>query len=209
MEAIPPRERILKEAGYLFARHGFAGTGLRELATRAEVNLAMINYFFGSKKGLLKEILDHFFEGYLAIARQELVSTDCLNTKLTRFIGSAVRYFESHQDGLLVTITELPHDDPDITEHKATWGKQMAKLLEQEVCRPLMTETGQNIPATCIGPMLTSLMSCRFLFAPVMDHVREDSEKPVDIQCYTEMITSLFLQGITKQNNTLSNQPIQ
>ena len=57
MEKLVLKERIFRSAVYLFARHGFAGTGLRELAARAEVNLAMINYFYGSQKGLLKEIL--------------------------------------------------------------------------------------------------------------------------------------------------------
>ena len=202
LKNLPPKERIIQEAVCLFARQGFDGTGLRELAARAEVNLAMINYFFGSKKGLLKEILDGFFEGYLAIAGKELAGTDNLHTKLARFINSSVRYFDSGQDALLVMITELPHDDPDIIEHKATWARQMAEVLEKEVCRPLKEITGQNIPATCIGPMLTSLMASRFIFAPVLDRVRGDAGNPVDIHSYTEMITSLFLQGIATEETT-------
>jgi len=202
LEIFTPKKRILQSAVYLFAKQGFDGTGLRELATRAEVNLAMINYFFGSKKGLLKEILDNFFEGYLAIARKELVGTETLHIKLRRFINSSVRYFDSGQDALLVTITELSHDDPDIIEHKATWARQMAEVLEKEVCQPLKEETGKSIPATCIGPMLTSLMASRFLFAPVLTRVRRESGNPVDIHAYTEMITSLFLQGIATENTT-------
>ncbi len=202
LEKLTPKERIIQSAVYLFARQGFDGTGLRELAARAEVNLAMINYFFGSKKGLLKEILDNFFEGYLAIARKELAGTDNLHTKLTRFINSSVRYFDSGQNALLVMITELPHDDPDIIEHKATWARQMAEVLEREICQPLKELTGHDIPATCIGPMLTSLMASRFLFAPVLTRVKGESGNPVDIHAYTEMITSLFLQGIATEDTT-------
>ena len=57
--------RILNTAVRIFARKGYASTGMRELADGAEVNLAMINYFFGSKKELLKVILERFFTGYL------------------------------------------------------------------------------------------------------------------------------------------------
>lgn len=191
-----PRERIFLAAVQLFAQHGFAGTGLRELAAQADVNLAMINYFFGSKKGLLKEILDDFFSGYIALAQKELSGTGNLHDKLTRFITHAVRYFDSQQNSLLVAITELPHDDPDIIDHKGGWARQMAIILEKEVCPALNKTREQNIPATCIGPMLTSLMASRFLFAPVMTHLRETSNNPMDIQTYTDLILSFFLHGI-------------
>jgi AcrR family transcriptional regulator len=199
LEELSPKERIRHAAVFLFARRGFAGTGLRELAARAEVNLAMINYFFGSKKGLLKEILDSFFEEYLVIARRELVCEESLKIKLSKFINSAVRYFESDQDLLLVTITELPHDDPEIIEHKASWARQMAQILDKEVCKPLARETGKKIPATCIGPMLTSLMASRFLFSPMMERVRGDAENPVNIDSYIKVITAVFLQGLLVQ----------
>jgi AcrR family transcriptional regulator len=199
LEKLSSKERIHKAAVYLFARQGFAGTGLRELAARADVNLAMINYFFASKKSLLKEILDGFFEEYLRIARKELVGEASLHTKLFRFIDSAVRYFESDQNLLLVTITELPHDDPEIIEHKANWARKMAQILDKEVCEPLAVETGKKIPATCIGPMLTSLMASRFLFAPMLERVKGDTENPVSIDSYIEMLVAVFLQGLLAQ----------
>jgi len=196
LKDLTAKERIFEEATYLFAKQGFAGTGLRELAAQAGVNLAMINYFFGSKNGLLKEILDHFFAGYLAIAQKELVGSAALQDKLERFMHSAISYFDSNTNALLVTITELPHDDPEIIKHKAAWGKQMAAILEREVCQALMETTGRKIPATCIASMLVSLMASRFLFAPVMQSVRGEAEDPVDIQAYTKIITSLFLRGV-------------
>ena len=204
METLPPKERILHTAIYLFARYGFAGTGLREITTKAEVNLAMINYFFGSKKGLLKEIVSEFFMKYLSIARRELEGVDSLNIKLTRFIRSTVYFFDSERDALLVTITELPHDDPEIIEHKASWARQMALILEKEICRPLEQETGKEILATCIGPMLTSLMASRFLFAPIVDQVRDNIENPMSLDSYIEMICTLFLQGLITQDTSVS-----
>jgi len=199
MEKLASRERILHAAVVLFARHGFTGTGLRELATIAGVNLAMINYFFGSKMGLLQEILDGFFKEYLLIADNELRGSASLAIKLSRFIHSAVSYFELKQDVLLVAITELPHDDPEIIEYKANWARKLVQILEEEICRPLAEETGQNISGTCMGPLLTSLMASRFLFSPVMQKVRKSDEDPVDIDSYVEIITSLCLQGLLTQ----------
>jgi AcrR family transcriptional regulator len=50
------RERILKTAERLFARRGFDGVSVRELAGAANVNIASIGYHFHSKEGLLAEV---------------------------------------------------------------------------------------------------------------------------------------------------------
>ena len=191
------KNRILKTAISLFARKGFAETGMRELAAEAEVNLSMINYFFGSKKGLLKEILDCFLSGYLAIAREELTGKGDLQCRLERFIAASVNYFEAEQDSLVITISELPHDDPEIVEHKAAWARQMVEIVNQELCLPHGEKTGQNIPPTCLAPMLTSLMASRFLFGPLMEKVQAGSFKAVATEDYTKMLVGILLQGIT------------
>jgi AcrR family transcriptional regulator len=50
------KQRILDSAEFLFAREGYNGTSLRALTGKAKVNLAAVNYHFGSKKRLLEEV---------------------------------------------------------------------------------------------------------------------------------------------------------
>jgi len=50
------RNRILLAAEQLFAERGFEGVPVRDIARRARVNLAAINYYFGSKNTLLLAI---------------------------------------------------------------------------------------------------------------------------------------------------------
>ncbi|TBR39318.1 MULTISPECIES: TetR/AcrR family transcriptional regulator [Dyella] len=50
------KERILVAAEELFARHGFDGASLRQLTSAAGVNLAAVNYHFGSKDRLIEEV---------------------------------------------------------------------------------------------------------------------------------------------------------
>ena len=51
------RERILKAAQRLFADRGYKDTSVRAVVTRARVNQAAINYHFGGKDGLYREVL--------------------------------------------------------------------------------------------------------------------------------------------------------
>lgn len=47
---------MLDTAEVLFAEHGFSSTSLRMITQRAQVNLASVNYHFGSKEALLQEV---------------------------------------------------------------------------------------------------------------------------------------------------------
>lgn len=49
-------ERILDAAEALFAEHGFDATSTRMITTKAGVNLAAVNYHFGNKQGLIRQV---------------------------------------------------------------------------------------------------------------------------------------------------------
>lgn len=53
-------ERILKAATLLFSERGFAETSLRTITGLADVNLASVNYHFGSKKDLIQAVFSRF-----------------------------------------------------------------------------------------------------------------------------------------------------
>jgi AcrR family transcriptional regulator len=70
MRAIPGPEpksgtkfRILETATRLFAEHGLDAVPLRDIAVEAEVNGAAINYHFGSKNLLIREVYRRLFIG--------------------------------------------------------------------------------------------------------------------------------------------------
>ena len=50
------KSRIIEASRALFSEVGFESTSVREIAKKASVNLASINYYFKSKKNLLAEI---------------------------------------------------------------------------------------------------------------------------------------------------------
>ena len=54
------KNKILDSAELLFAEHGFNGTSLREITSNADVNLASVNYHFGSKKELIKAVMSRY-----------------------------------------------------------------------------------------------------------------------------------------------------
>ena len=54
--SVDTRERILDAAERLFMAHGYEGTSMRLITSEASVNLAAVNYHFGSKESLIQEV---------------------------------------------------------------------------------------------------------------------------------------------------------
>lgn len=65
-------ERILDAAEQLFAEKGFAETSLRLITSKAGVNLAAVNYHFGSKKSLIQAVFTRFLDPFVVSLEQEL-----------------------------------------------------------------------------------------------------------------------------------------
>lgn len=66
------KQKILDAAEHLFARDGYHATSLRAITTSAEVNLASVNYHFGSKETLLEAVIVRRLEPLNTIRRSQL-----------------------------------------------------------------------------------------------------------------------------------------
>lgn len=53
------KEHIINNAIELFAEKGFEGSSIRDLAAKADVNIAMVNYYFGSKDKLFEAMVEY------------------------------------------------------------------------------------------------------------------------------------------------------
>ena len=56
IDARPVRQRLLDAGEELFAKHGWNGVSIRDIAAVAQVSLAALNYHFGEKEKLLAAI---------------------------------------------------------------------------------------------------------------------------------------------------------
>ena len=98
------KERILGAAETLFARHGFAGASLRQVTAAAHVNLAAVNYHFGSKDNLIEEVfrrrLDELNARRLdALAAATVLDAPRLDDVLGAFIRPALELSLDHGGG--------------------------------------------------------------------------------------------------------------
>ncbi len=80
------REDIIKASTLLFLKDGYTSTTLRRIARAADVNVALIHYYFTSKQGLYQEVLNSTLQATLATLKdlqQTPLSVDEIAKALT------------------------------------------------------------------------------------------------------------------------------
>ena len=72
------KEHIILKAIELFAEGGFDNTSIRDISQKASVNVAMVNYYFGSKNKLFEAIIE-YKSSYLKTRLEELLTDTTMN----------------------------------------------------------------------------------------------------------------------------------
>lgn len=85
------RDRLLEAAMGCFAERGFAGTTTRAICDAAGVNLALLNYHFGSKAGLWAAVVRVLNDRLAAIAIEALDPGVPLQRGVATFLRRVVR----------------------------------------------------------------------------------------------------------------------
>jgi AcrR family transcriptional regulator len=99
------RTRILDAAEELFMQHGFEGTSMRQLTAKAGVNLAAVNYHFGSKDALIEAVFRRRLD---PMNTARIAALDALEaagrplspeTIIRAFVGEGLRMIEDAKTG--------------------------------------------------------------------------------------------------------------
>lgn len=122
------KTRILEAAGPIFAEKGFDGATAREICDAAGVNIAAVNYYFGSKEQLYVEAVKHAIPA---------IGTDFMQTA-----GSTDAPAEERLAGFIRTLVAHMVGEP-----QPAWKSKliMREMLEQSTgCREYFLEHVRN-----------------------------------------------------------------
>jgi len=121
-EIKPPdkRDEILDVAEKLFAEQGFDAITVREISKAADINIAMVSYYFGSKEKLYEEVVN-----------RKLISSDMLRSNLGKFI--------TYKEKLFALI--------DIYIDKFFESRQFQNIIFREMTMNQRTEMAEKITA--------------------------------------------------------------
>ena len=164
MEALTTEQKIIEAASKLFSRKGFAATKTREIAEEAGINLALLNYYFGSKenlfKGVVKEKLRMLLKAMIPVLSDAEVS---LQEKVTTI---AENYTE-----LLLENEELPIfilNEWSVNKELFVEITRNARLFTMPVIQEQLKEKGTTMNAPDFIVNILGLVMFPFVAKPMI-----------------------------------------
>lgn len=109
MEKQPPlaRQKILRSAVATFARKGYAGTSVEDILRAVRLSKPTLYYYFGSKAGLFRAILQFAFDESSRLAKDAAAKKICAEDKLVAVATALFSFAEANKDLMRLVFATL------------------------------------------------------------------------------------------------------
>lgn len=190
-----PKTRILESAAFLISQKGFAGTGVRDIAKCADVNISMISYYFGNKIGVLKAIIAEHYKHIQEIATS--IGSKQLNKKekTKEIIIQMVDLIRRKPYNSKVAIMEIPLDMPELNEYKTAIIKEHLQIMHRNMQDKHDKPIDPRLPSI-VGPAFISMIYSNFLIAGNFQAVFNVEFDDDFYKMYIDVIYTLILDGV-------------
>ena len=168
---LPTEQRIKEAAKKVFIKKGLAGARMQEIADEAQINKAMLHYYYRSKQQLFKnifeEVITEFAPGIMAILGEDLP----LEQKINKFVDQYMNMLVANPFLPLFLFSELRNQPQEIIEKIGIKrGGALARLEKQ------LVQEAKKGNIRFISPLhfLANLMSLSvfpFLAQPMLQEV--------------------------------------
>jgi TetR/AcrR family transcriptional regulator, regulator of cefoperazone and chloramphenicol sensitivity len=137
------RDRLIEAAGQLFADHGFRKVTVREICRVARANVAAVNYHFGDKLGLYREVLE------TAISVQEAT------TAAARAAGEGLAADQKLRAFVQTFVSR-------VVEHRPTWvrGLMFREMSDPTPALDVIVERGIRPRFDYLCAIVAELLDC-------------------------------------------------
>lgn len=177
------KEHILHVTLELIKNEGFDGVTVRKIANRADVNIGLINYYFGSKEKLLNAsiqlLIRSLREIFMILDDQSLPPKN----RLKQFL---VKYLTTHEQYPFI-IRKLINEEPIIFESQKEFIEFVKAIGLKKVYNTIKELTGEQdeekltIMMTHVLGAIMAPMLIEPLYKKVTGEVLPDKEKRIDL----------------------------
>jgi AcrR family transcriptional regulator len=120
------REQLLDVGRKLFAKKGFEGTSVEEIAATAQVSKPVVYEHFGGKEGLYAVVVDREIQALLAAITASLAQNQHPRVLLENAALALLGYIESSADGFRILVRDSP-----VTQSTGTFASLISDVAGQ------------------------------------------------------------------------------
>ena len=155
-------EKILQAAKKVFHRKGYEGARMQEIANEANINKALLHYYFRSKENLFEAVFRDAFSKLIGNAKEILFSTKPLKEKIQLFLAHYLDVITENSYipwFLLNGMYERPDYLKTILEDAQINPQQLIDSLKAQVRKEYNSDVNPihiwlNVVSLCIFPVI-------------------------------------------------------
>ncbi|WP_442603641.1 TetR/AcrR family transcriptional regulator [Paenibacillus sp. KN14-4R] len=144
MENQDPKERIIQATLEIIGNYGTDKVTIREIASRVGVNVAAVNYYFGSKNNLIQQSMQYFADtmqdSFRFFQQKENPLKDTLYLFLTSFAETAVTY-----PGVVKSLVNQMMDNGEIRSEVALAMEKGSAAIKQVIGQLLQSKDDKKL----------------------------------------------------------------
>ncbi len=195
------REKILKVATKLFAKYGFAGTSMDEIAERVGIRKASLYHHFSSKQEIYEELIERVFAEIIKIFQVSFSSGDILKDA-ENFISKMMNFILQNEDYVKILLRELLDENLPIKQFALEYVPKIlsfgSEILERGRKEGIFKE---NIDPIQLSITLTGAIIIYFVFRPVIEPFIKSPFSKKAIAERVKHISDVILYGILSNRN--------
>lgn len=156
-------ERILNAAKTIFQEKGMAGARMQEIADKAEINKALLHYYFRSKEKLFQKIFQDIIYNFLMPILKEFNTNKPLEVKIWNFTESYLEMLKKNPHVPIFMLSEIRRNPETLQEIANKEFKLNNELLQSQIDEEV--EKGNYKPTSFINLFINIISLCAFPFA--------------------------------------------
>ena len=162
------REAILEAAERIFGDEGLEGARTDAIAAAAGVNKALLYYYFRSKEGLYRAVLEGYLADFNRQALEVLSSKGSARSLLLRYINLHFDFIGAHRHHGPLFQRMLMADEKSLVRLAREYFLPRSKALLKVIERGMRTGEFRRMDSTHAAISLLSLIVFYFSSAPVL-----------------------------------------
>ncbi|MDZ5605759.1 forespore capture DNA-binding protein RefZ [Bacillus pseudomycoides] len=167
------KQKVIDAAISLFNTKGYDGTSVRDIAKRADVNVANISYYFAGKQGLLEQLITDFLEGYIGVIERSFEQREYLPAKevMNHIVRGILRYQFEHRELTRFFYRELSIDTTLIREVMTVYFSKERYYIEQIIKQGQVQQEFQKVSFTMFMTQLKGMINMPYLYPQYISEV--------------------------------------
>ncbi|MDX2302001.1 MAG: TetR/AcrR family transcriptional regulator [Microscillaceae bacterium] len=152
-------ERIIQAAEKILLKEGYAGARMQQIADEAQINKAMLHYYYKSKEKLMEKIFSKKFNEFIPKVAEVIQSGATFEVVLRYYIDNYLDLLEKNPYLPLFLIDTMHRNPEFINQIPELPGKVFVAGIEQQIAQHKLPPIKPyhlllNIIGLCVFPVL-------------------------------------------------------